>query len=139
MSSTILLNGDAREEDHKTSEAITPGELIEFGGSNDIRANTTANDADAIRAFMREQPENDGNGIEDDVPSGDMGTVLFPESGAKVLAFLAHGENVSEGDALESDGNGALQAQTCGRIIGFAAEDLNNTSGSASRIKVIVA
>lgn len=135
----ILRDGDAREEDHKASEAITPGELIEFGGSNDIQANTSAADSTAVRAFVREQVENSGNGIDDDVPSGDTGTVIYPESGAVVRAFLAHGENVSEGAALESDGNGALQAQSSGRVIGYADEALNNTSGSASRIDIVVA
>lgn len=139
MPNVILLDGEAREEDYVASAAITPGELIEFGGANDVRANSSAADADAIRAFAREQVENAGAGIGTDIPSGDTVTVLYPESGAKVNALLAHGENVAEGAALESDGNGALQAHTSGRIIGYADAALNNTTGAAARLAIIVA
>lgn len=139
MANVILLDGEAREEDFVASEAITPGELVEHGGSDDIQAHSTASGTQVERIFVREQVENSGNGIDDDVPSGDTATVIYPEQGAKVQAFLAHGENVSEGDALESDGNGALQAQSSGDTIGYAAEGLNNTSGSASRIDITVA
>ena len=59
--------------------------------------------------------------------------------------FLADGQNVNEGDALESDGAGALQAHGTAatgdedNVVAYAAEDLNNSSGSPSRIAVWIA
>lgn len=140
MPNVILLNGDAREEDGLASEALTPGELVlEDTTPGNWKANDAAADADATKTWVREQVEDAGAGIDDDIASGDTCTILRPIQGAKIQAFLAHGENVSAGDALESDGAGALQAHSSGRIVAYAAEDLNNTSGSASRIAVTVA
>lgn len=141
MANVILLDGEAREEDYDAAATLTPGELVLPGSTEgEITVNATAVDPDAPRWFVREQVENAGAGIDDDIASGDTCTVLKCESGAVVNAWLAYGENVSEGDALESDGAGALQAHTSGRIIAFAGEDNDNTSGGARvRIRAIVA
>lgn len=139
MPNTILLKGEVVRKEGVTDEAVTPGELVERGGSNDFQAASSGNTGTAMRAFAL---ENDlvGQGIDDDYDSGDTMQVGYPEPGAEVYAFLAYGDDVNDGAALESDGNGALTAQSSGRVIAYAVEDKTNTSGGAAvRIKVEVA
>lgn len=136
----ILLNGEAREESYIASEALTPGELVQPAATEgQVKANDAAGDADAPRWWVREQRENEGAGVDDDIASGDECTVLKPESGARINARIAHGESLSDGEALESDGAGALRSQTSGRIVAFIAGDFTNTSGSAALGPVDVA
>lgn len=108
MANTILQAAATavREEGGIASEALTPGELVEKGGSDDFQAHSTAA-GDAIRAFARAQEENQGAGVDDDIASGDEVTVIYPQSGDKVLARAAGA--VSEGDFVESNGAGRLQ------------------------------
>lgn len=136
----ILLDGNAREEDYIASEILTPGELILFAATEgQIKASDAADDADAMKAWVREQSENAGAGVGTNIASGDTATVLFPEQGAVVNARIAHGTDVQQGAALGTDGNGALQSYSSGRIVAFAAEDIANTSGSAALYPVTVA
>lgn len=136
----ILLNGNAREEDKIASEILTPGELVQPAATEgQVQANATAGDTDAPKTWVREQVENAGAGATTNIASGDTCTVLNPEQGAKINARIAHGQTLSDGDALESDGAGALRAHTSGRILAFAAEDITNVSGSAGLFPVIVA
>lgn len=136
----ILLDGDAREEDKIASEALTPGELVLAAATaGEIKANDAAADADAVRAFVREQRENGGAGVDTDIASGDECTVIYPASGAVVNARIAHGEDLNDGAALESDGAGALQAHTSGRIIGYIVGDFANSTGSAALAPVLIA
>lgn len=140
MANQILLDGEAREETKIAAAALTPGELVEEGSTaGQVQANSSANDANAERKWVRENRENEGDGVSTDIASGDTCTVIHPESGAVVNARIAHGTNVSHGDPLGSDGAGALQSYSSGRIVAFAGEDINNTSGSASLNRVVVA
>lgn len=102
---TIVLRGQPREESFIASELLTPGELVEFGGSDDIQAHSTAG-GDAIRMFVRAQHENDGAGIDDDIASGDEATVVFARPGDKINAIA--GGSVSVDDLVESNGSGRL-------------------------------
>lgn len=136
----ILLNGDAREESRIAAETLTPGELTEPAATlGETQAASSAADAEAPRQWVREQRENEGAGVDTDIASGDECTILHPESGARINARIAHGVNVQEGAALESDGAGALQARTSGRTLAFAGTDINNTSGSTELHPVDVA
>lgn len=136
----ILLNGEAREESKVASVVISPGELIQPAATEgEMQPNGAAADADAPRIFADVQKENAGAGVDDDIASGDEFTALYPESGATVNARIAHGEDLSDGEALESDGNGALRSHTNGRIIGFSDGDQSNTSGSAALGPIVVA
>lgn len=139
MAKTILLKGEVIRKEGVTDEAVTPGELVERGGSNDYQAATSGNSGTAMKAFAL---ENDllGDGIDDDYDSGDTMQIGYPERGAEVYAFLAYGDNVSVGAALESAGSGNLTAHSSGRVIGHALEAVNNTTVSgAARIKIEVA
>lgn len=142
MPKTINLKGDFLRKEGAASEAITPGHLVEFGGSNDLQKHSAAS-GNARKAFAL---ENDlvGDGIDDDYDTGDTVQYGLFERGAEVYALLADGENVSKGDALESDGAGALQAHAAigsgvqvDAIVAYALEAVN--ASGETRIKVEVA
>ncbi len=145
MTSTITLKGDHVRKEGEASEAITPGMLIEFGGTNDLRKHATEA-GPGRKAFAL---ENDlvGEGIDDAYASGDTVQYgVFPP-GAEVYALLDGGENASVGSQLMSSGDGSLkvvetEAQQ-DSIIAWAIEDKNNSATSAggahARIKVEVA
>lgn len=131
------------------SEALTPGELVEFGGSDDLQPHSVA-DANAEKMFVRNRTEL-GEEIGDDVPAGDSLTVIVPLRGAVVYAWLDAGENVAQGDALSSAGNGNLKAEAvtvdptsttaeaveADAIVGYADEAVDN-SGSTTRTRIRV-
>lgn len=139
---------DPVRREYTASEAITPGEMVEFGGSNDIQKHSTAG-GNARKAFAL---ENDliGNSISDDYSSGDTVQVGVMPRGAQVQALLPTGGtevNISKGQALESSGDGTLQAWGTNadsgehdNLIGYALEAVDNSGGSSeARIEIEVA
>lgn len=145
MPKTIALKAPGVREELTASEAITPGHLVEFGGTDDIQKHASAGgDAQPLIAV-----ENDvvGDDISTDYASGEEAQVDAPHAGAVYYMWLNNGENVSRGDFLESAGNGKLQAvgtaSSSGAhvaVVGQADEDVD-MSGSAGedpsgRIKV---
>lgn len=140
---TILLAGDpiAYEKISASGSAITPGQLIEVTSNDEVQEHSTAS-GNAQPAFARAE-EYAGGSIDDDYDAGDTVPYYVGRSGDQFYAWLATGNDISTGDYLESDGNGDLQAHTAvdtsvqvEAIVCRAVEDLNNTSGSPSRIKV---
>ncbi len=139
----IALKGDFIRKEGEASSAITPGDLVEFGGSNDLQTHGTAG-GPARKAFAL---DNDliGDDISVDYASGDTVQYgVFPP-GAEVNAHLNYPENVSKGDPLVSAGDGGLVAfiestHEAGVIVAFANEAVNNSAGGAQvRIQVEVA
>lgn len=130
-----LLRGNAVEDSGIASEAITPGMLVEFGGSDDYQKHSTAGGA-AAPWFAREQHENQGAGIDDDIASGDEVTVLRPQLGATINAFTS--ATIAKGEEVESDGAGGVRVYGSGSRIGIAqaASDLSGTNG---RVEIIIA
>jgi len=156
MANTIALKGAVTRKEAVASEAITPGELIEFGGSNDIQKHSTAG-GNARKAFAL---ENDlvGDDISTDYDSGDTVQYGVFEQTAEVNALLPTGTaasvSISKGQALESAGDGTLVAwDTAGQatdpsltpvqvnqIVGYALEAVDNSGGSSeARIEIEVA
>lgn len=139
-SKAVLISGPAKRLEGVTDEAITPGMLVERGGSNDVQKHSVAG-GNAAPLFAL---PNDlvGDDLDDAYASGDTVQLAMCGPGAKVYALLAHGENVSAGAYLESDGLGALQAHTSGTepasVVVRALEAKNNTTGSNARIEVEV-
>lgn len=108
MADNTILSASAtavREEGFIASVILSPGELVEFGGSDDIQPHGTAA-GDAAAMFVRAQEENQGAGIDDDIASGDEATVIFPQPGDKVMAIA--GGAVTANAFVESDGNGRV-------------------------------
>lgn len=145
----VLLLGDPLQKEAVAASAITPGELLEWDASGDLQAHSTA-DGNAAKMFARENPfQNTVSGtaaIDTDYSAADTVMYYVCRRGDVVYAFLAAAENVSKGDALSSDGAGALQAVTAAAatsqaqrdgIVGYAAEAVDN-SGGGSRVRIRV-
>ncbi len=146
VSDRVLVKGTAIQSEAKVGAAgtITPGELVEFDGSEDLQAHSTADGA-AQAAFARER-DLFGKDKDEAIPVGDNVLRIVPIKGAVVQAFLADTENVAKGDALVSDGLGSLKAPAAPAagtaaniVVAFADAALNNTTGSRARLNVEVA
>lgn len=105
---TIVLKryGDIQEE-IQASGTITPGMLLELDSSGYVKAHSTAG-GNQNRMFAIEDALQ-GKSIDDQYVSGDKVRVWPAQAGEIVYAILADGENVDEGDWLESNGAGYLQ------------------------------
>lgn len=132
MANTIVLKGDHVRKEGVASSAITPGEIVERGGSDDYQAHSTAA-GDAQRAFA---VENDlvGEDISDDYDAGDTVQVAIVERGGEVQA-RAGATDISEGNLVESDGSGRVvplgttTAAGTEIVIGEALEAQTTTDG----------
>ena len=103
----VILN------EKEAGAAITPGELLDIDGSGDLIPHGVAGD-NAQRLIALEDPDREApsgtESIDHDYESGDTVRYIRARNGGQFYMFLADGQNVSEGDPLESDGAGALQA-----------------------------
>lgn len=150
MPNTITLKGKkiSLRKEAVAAAVITPGELIEETAAGKVQPHSAAG-GDAEPQFAIEQGFI-GEDIDQDYSADETVQYRVFNRGAEVNAFLAAGNDVSPGDLLESDGNGALQAHTpvntgdtstdiyTKAVVAKAKEALNNTSGDPSRIKVEV-
>lgn len=133
---TILLRGQAREEGRiATPYAITPGMLVELADAGAAIPHTT-DEGMAFPMFAKEQHENQGAGIDDDIAIGDEVQILFPEQGAKINAFTS--DTILEGEFVTSDGAGGVRLADSGSfVIGVAAAD-SDLSGTNGRVEIYV-
>jgi hypothetical protein len=130
----IMLRGSAREQNELiTNAAARPGSLMQQTATG-YRLHQSAGGA-AIVAVLKEQHENQGNDIDDNVAANDQGTILFPELGAVVNFVTA--DTIARGEWVESAGNGTVRLWGSGYRIGqaVAASDL---SGSVGRVEVVI-
>lgn len=139
---TIMLKGRGIRKEAIASSGITPGALIDFGGSKDVQNHATAYG----HAQKRFAVENDliGKGIDDGYTLGEMVQYMVPEKGSEVYALLSYGASATKGQALCSNGDGTLTTEATvtedAGIVAYAMETLANTSGGVPvRIKVEVA
>lgn len=86
--------------------------------------------------YALNQPELN-KGIDDDYEDGDLMMAGVGRQGDSFYAWLASGENVGDGDELQSAGGGLLEAKGSGRVVARALEAKNATTGDA-RIRVEV-
>lgn len=136
MPYAICLKGDFVRKEGEASAAITPGDLIEFGGSNDLQVHSVVG-GPARKAFAL---ENDlvGKGVDDAYTAGDTVQYGVFQPGAEAYCRLAATETCSKGDFLESAGNGRLQVTSSAvpaSIVGVALEAQGSAGG---RIKIEV-
>lgn len=146
-SNTILLTPNGAERpifEFIADEALTPGELVRFDTDGELEPHGTANGV-AQKIFVIENPYapvNTTKAIDQDYAAGDYARAIFAQSGDVVNAWLKDGVNAAIGDALTSDGAGALQKPTVdaalleGAIVAYAAEALNNAGATRLRLKV---
>lgn len=155
--STIILTGDGcQRKEGIASEAITPGHVIEFGGSNDVQKHS--NDGGNVAPIFAIENDIAGDGIDVAYASGDQVLYYHAQRGDVIYAYLADGENASKGDYLSSNGDGTLKVHAdpaaasngtlsaseslpAAPLVGFANEavDLSASSNTADgRIKITV-
>lgn len=124
-----------------TGQTVTPGMLVIYSGAG-IRSNAAAADADApiMWALEKEYIDpriNSNNPITVTYAADEMCRHFYSQAGDRIYALLKAGVNVAKGAPLESDGAGALQAYTSGKIVAFADEAVDNSGGSGTvRIRV---
>lgn len=121
---------------------IKPGMLLAFSSGNVIPHGTAASQS-AVPWFAIESPytdyESSTAAVDTAYASGDIVRTYMAHPGDEIYAFLEDEGNVAIGALLESDGAGALQAQTTGAAVARALEAKNNTGGTGPvRIKVEV-
>lgn len=143
---TILLkrNGEGEPtvfERVVVSAAVTPGDWVLFS-SGSVTPGPTAADVNAPDIIAIEQAYIDPRvttsaPIDTDYAVAAKARLIFPQTGDELYTWLEAGANVAEGDPLEHNGSGALQAYTSGKIVAYAAEAKDNSGGGSSvRIKV---
>jgi hypothetical protein len=93
-------------EEYEANAAIIPGMLIELMSTNKVRAHATSG-GNVLPMFALED-ELQGKEIDDAYAAGDVVQCWIPVRGEIVHALLADGQNVSIGDALQSNGAGYL-------------------------------
>lgn len=133
---TILLKGDPLRKEALAGGVVTPGDLLTWSAGTLI-VNATAADVDAQNMVAA---ENDlrGDGIDTDYASGDQVQYFVPRAGDELYMWIETGHAaVVKGAPLESASGGDLQAYSSGRILFFAAEDVDNSGGGThARIQV---
>lgn len=144
----IILGGPDPTElnSYEAGSAVTPGELVEVAADGDVDPHSTAG-GNAEKAFALPKPTS--GDIDEDYAAADTVRVGWFARGSRVFGFLDAGENVEDGAALESAGNGALQAfgtaaeatpANTDNIVAYAAEDKDNSGGgSPVRIRLRIA
>jgi hypothetical protein len=130
----IVLRGAPEiDEQNVASAAITPGHLIEID-SNEWRPHGTAAGA-AAKVFALERDEL-GKDIDEAYAIGDYVKAGYFHQGDRVNALVASGQTITEGEFLESAGDGTLRAFGSGVIVATAAEDATTTA--LTRVAAIV-
>lgn len=142
MPNVIIVQsaGPAAVEEKISSEAITPGHLVEIN-SGLLRKHATATGAAgayfAIEATWSVAGNNlTGPAVDEEYPSGDLVPYVKATPEQRINAWLEAGANVAEGALLESGGSGNLQAGTTSPIA-RAAEAVDNSAGSAA-VRILV-
>lgn len=146
---TIILkvnggNQDARpvEEAIVATAVIKPGMLIEWASATTVQPASTAADTSAPAMWAVENPYLDprtdtGLAVDTTYAVGAKCFFVYSQPGDKLYALLETANNVTvPGMGLESNGAGALQIFSTGRIVAFSDAVLNNTTGSDARLKV---
>lgn len=135
---TIQLKGKGRYEEARAAGAIKPGHLIKRTSADAVVVHATAKGAGG-RYFALEDALQ-GKTVDGAYASGDVVPFTCAQPGDEIMARLSAGENIIIGDALESNGDGALQKFTDGVIIAEAREalDLSQTGDVEGFLAVIV-
>jgi len=137
---TIFLKGDPIRIEGKAGEAITPGMLVYRSATDELKKHGSSG-GNTPKIFAIEDSLQ-GKEIGDDYESGSRVQAEACRQNDEVYAWLKDGETVALNGALESAGDGTLQALTSGMIVGYALEALDLSASAisaAQRIKIAVA
>lgn len=132
----ILLSGNAREEVRIADPyVVTPGMLVQLVSGGTAIPHTT-DGGQALLIFAREQHENQGADVDDNIAIDDEVTILFPELGAKVNAFTE--DTIAEGQTVCSDGAGGVRLADSGDYVVGVAAAASDLSGANGRVEIYV-
>jgi hypothetical protein len=141
---TIKINNHSDNfEEYVADAAILPGCLLELNTDNEVKVHATAGGNVGPKMFAIEDVFQ-GEGIDDAYAAGDRVRVWFPSPGDIVLAILADGQSVGEGDLLESNGAGYLTAHSADEasvlpnvqtnmIVGISLEEMDASADSSGQ------
>ncbi len=142
--------------EYKANAALSPGHLIELHTTGKVRKHETA--GGAVLPMFALEDELRGKTIDDAFSTDDLVQCWIPTRGDVVNARLAHGQNISIGGKLMSNGDGTLKAYSSEEdsagdydiqkniIVGIALEAVNisssglytTTGDSGAWIKVLI-
>jgi len=97
------------EEYTSTAAAITPGHLLELDSAGLVKKHSVPG-GNVLPAMFAVEDELQGRGIDTAFANSSKLQCWIPTRGDMVYALLKDGENVAIGAALESAGDGTLQA-----------------------------
>ena len=101
---------DVIEEYTATAVAITPGYFLEVTSADVVQAHSTAGGNTFPLVALEDELQ--GDGIDDNIAASQKVQCWIPYRGDQVYAWLKDGQSVAIGAALESAGDGTLQAHT---------------------------
>lgn len=119
--------------EHHAYEELTPGMLLERyldGSTIKWKKQVTAS-IDVARIVCLDRPELNQD-LDTVVPAGDIVNAFIPQRGATINAIIASGQNIANGEYLESAGGGKLQAYSAGVKLAQSLEAVNNTNGTGT-------
>jgi hypothetical protein len=134
---TIWLGGEiVQVNDVAASQSIVPGMLVERFVSTGAkyRRHATAGGPTVPAVALDQNMLN--KGVDDAYPIGDLVEVGIFSPGATAWMLVASGQNIANGQKLESAGDGTLRLHASGTPLFAAVEDKNNTTGGSPRIRV---
>lgn len=129
----LLRDAGHVEIDGLADAAITPGQFVEITATG-WKKHATA--GGRVSLFVaREQHENQGADVDDNIAAADYFTVLACSEGCKINAFTS--DTITRGQYVESDGVGGVRVLASGYPCGVAtaASDLSGTNG---RVEIIL-
>jgi hypothetical protein len=134
---TIWLGGEiVQVNDVAASQPIIPGQLVERFVSTGAkyRRHATAG-GPTVKAVALDQSMLN-KGVDEAYPVGDLVEVGIFSPGATAWMLVASGQNIANGQKLESAGDGTLRLHASGTPLFAAVEDKDNTTGGSPRIRV---
>ena len=133
---TIWLGGEiVQVNDVAASQLLMPGHLVERFVSTGAkyRRHATAG-GPTVKAVALDQTMLN-RGVDDAYAVGELVEVGIFSPGATAWLLIASGQNIANGQKLESNGDGTLRLHASGTPLFAAVEDKNNTNGASPRIR----
>lgn len=136
---TIHLGGPVTYvADIPAIESITPGMLVEYhndSGTLKWGVHDTADDP-VHRAVALDNPMLN-KGVDDAYAAGDLVLVGVLPPGSQFWGIIPSGQNITQGDRLQSNGDGKLKAAASGTVA-FVAVDSPGDVSADTRVRVEV-
>lgn len=141
---TIQIKGGFRLEEGLASGAVSPGMLLEQTSATAMTVKAHATEGGYAERLFAVEDALQGHTIDDDYSSGDLVQFHVVEPGAVVQVLVAGGSNVSIGELLISDGDGALipngdeaSGTTVKQIIAVALETFSASADGLVKARIL--